>query len=401
MSEEKSVNKKYKVLFIGGYPTIDNPIRNIFNKRSLDLLSEHCDITVINIRNWIPFRKFISERKENDIRVIEYCFPNFPYHTKYIISINCYLISLFLCKYFRKELNETDVIHSAGASFFGVIGGLVSKKTQIPHIAQLIGSDINSDFQRLKNSWLYNSFNNRVSAVGTNSENLKSEYIKLFPETKLIETIYRGINLREREPKSNYNCSPFTFLFLGGMSKYEELKYKINTKGSVTLMKAWEENEDFFNIKECKLIFGGPSSDCEEFHKWKRNLKFPERVELIGQVSNSDTLIYFRNTNVTLIPSMEEGMPNVALESMSVGTPVIGSDAGGIPEIIEDGVSGFIFDKFKFEELADKMKIIVENKVRLKQFGDNSINTIKTKFDSMNFAKKYIELYNKVSGENN
>jgi glycosyltransferase involved in cell wall biosynthesis len=60
--------------------------------------------------------------------------------------------------------------------------------------------------------------------------------------------------------------------------------------------------------------------------------------------------------DVFLLPSLWDGMPNSLLEAMAAGVPVIASDAGGIPEVVHDGVSGFLVPRTHLHRLADRIE---------------------------------------------
>lgn len=74
----------------------------------------------------------------------------------------------------------------------------------------------------------------------------------------------------------------------------------------------------------------------------KDNMK--EKVDLLGWVENREIPRYLNDVKVLTVPSYGEGLPNIVLESMACGTPVLATPVGGIPDVIRDGETGFIME---------------------------------------------------------
>jgi glycosyltransferase involved in cell wall biosynthesis len=72
-------------------------------------------------------------------------------------------------------------------------------------------------------------------------------------------------------------------------------------------------------------------------------LGLEERVELHGAVPAGETSRLLHESGVLVLPSSYEGMPHVVLEAFAAGVPVVASDAGGTPELVEHGVSGLLY----------------------------------------------------------
>jgi teichuronic acid biosynthesis glycosyltransferase TuaC len=79
-------------------------------------------------------------------------------------------------------------------------------------------------------------------------------------------------------------------------------------------------------------------------------------VKFLGNI-NEDLLVQYYNTaDIFCLPSSNEGLPNVIVESLLCGTPVVASSVGGIPEIIKDGVNGFLIDPKNPESIVQALK---------------------------------------------
>lgn len=121
---------------------------------------------------------------------------------------------------------------------------------------------------------------------------------------------------------------------------------------------------------------------------------------------NNTRFLGFRNdvvqllmmSNVSLLCSNNEvhaeGVSNSIMESMACGTPVIATNGGGTPEIIEDGVNGYIVSPKDVETMTSRLEQLLDNKNILNNFGEKSKKTIKTKFSIESMVSQYILLYN-------
>ncbi len=90
------------------------------------------------------------------------------------------------------------------------------------------------------------------------------------------------------------------------------------------------------------LVIAGDGPMRAEWEHLAGNLGVSDRVEFLGQVPRDELPLYFRAADYTVLYSGYEGLPHVALESLRAGTPVIASDKGGNPEVIQDGVNGLL-----------------------------------------------------------
>ena len=90
------------------------------------------------------------------------------------------------------------------------------------------------------------------------------------------------------------------------------------------------------------LLVVGVGQLREQLERQARSLGLNERVKFVGRVNQKDLKWYYSAADMLLLASSREGMPNVVLESIACGTPVIATDVGGVPEIISDGVTGFL-----------------------------------------------------------
>lgn len=115
-------------------------------------------------------------------------------------------------------------------------------------------------------------------------------------------------------------------------------------------------------------VYGdGPAG--EELARLSSFLRVAQQVSFIGRVT--DVANHMQAMDVVVIPSLwEEAFPYAALEALSLGVPVVASRVGGIPEIIEEGVNGFLFTKGSPEDLARVLQTASADPDNLRRMGE-------------------------------
>jgi glycosyltransferase involved in cell wall biosynthesis len=94
------------------------------------------------------------------------------------------------------------------------------------------------------------------------------------------------------------------------------------------------------------------------------------RVRMLGAVARDEALRWMQAADVTVLPSSWENFPHAAVESLSVGTPVVGTTVGGVPEIVEHGVNGLLSPPGDERALADGLRAALldgETSARLRE----------------------------------
>ncbi len=163
-------------------------------------------------------------------------------------------------------------------------------------------------------------------------------------------------------------------------------------KGVDTLITAFKD----INDSNIRLHIIGKGYDEDEF---KLMAGDDDRIVFHGFVDNREIMKYYELTNVLVIPSIcYDNSPLVVYESFSTGTPVIGSDIGGIPELIEEGYNGYLFESGNSDSLKEKLVKVINDKELLKTLEVNASNSLPE--DSMDvMINRIIEQYHKVVGQ--
>lgn len=169
------------------------------------------------------------------------------------------------------------------------------------------------------------------------------------------------------------------YLFVGRLS-YE--------KGLNVLLKAFKSN-----MHKLDIVGDGPMRI--EIEKYIEANNMSNRVKLHGHVTSEKVLEFVRSSRALILPSETyENAPISILEALSYGKIAIGSNLGGIPEMIIDGKNGFLFEAGSVSGLNKSIqKCELLSKVDRKQFSEYSLNIVNTIFSPEEHLKSLIKLY--------
>jgi glycosyltransferase involved in cell wall biosynthesis len=103
-------------------------------------------------------------------------------------------------------------------------------------------------------------------------------------------------------------------------------------------------------------------------------------IKHLHYVEYEDMPLVFNNVRLLVLPSHSEGLPNVVIEAMACGTPVLATDVGAIPDIIEDGDNGFLLKSSDPNLIAERITGLLGDPSRLESVGANASSFIERRF---------------------
>ena len=135
----------------------------------------------------------------------------------------------------------------------------------------------------------------------------------------------------------------------------------------------------------------------EMWNQYNQSITELERKNIImlGRRDDVDELLQICDLTV-LTSNHGEGISNSILESMAFGVPVIATNKGGTPEIVDDGKNGLLLQENKPDVLADKIIKLINNREELLAMCEKAAETIRTQFMLSVMTQRYIDLYKSV-----
>jgi glycosyltransferase involved in cell wall biosynthesis len=202
-----------------------------------------------------------------------------------------------------------------------------------------------------------------------------------FQKSKLIK-LPLGIELEERKAGKSYET--IDVLYAGSL---------IGHKGVDVLIRAFKDLKQ----KNIRLHILGRGPDQDDLEKLAED---DERINFHGFVGGRELRYFYGKANITVVPSVcFDNSPLVIYESFMNGTPVIGSRIGGIPELIEEGCNGFLFETGNAVELGNILQNLIENPPELKRLEKGAFESRK-KYDMKVHIEKLEKIYKGLLASN-
>ena len=305
-----------------------------------------------------------------------------------------YLFSLFFNLIWIVRKFDVDIIHTHSVIPTGLIGVIISKIIRKPVFITVHGMDVtnfenNPIYERFISFSLKNC--NKVIAV---SEYLANIIISFGPNQDNIIILRNAVDQKRFRPYRNkklckqykINDENIVILFVGYLDEF---------KGIFELVDAFFEIST--NNKNLKLMVIGTGPKEDQLKMKVMNLGLEKSVIFTREIPPSEIHEYYQSADIFVLPSYTDagGPPLVFIEAMACGLPVIGTDVGGIPEGIENGINGFIIPAKNVDELAKKLNILSEDENLRKEFGNNSLKKIRENSMTLEMkTEKLINLYN-------
>lgn len=293
------------------------------------------------------------------------------------VPLFCFSELYYSIKVIKKE--RINLIHSHWLIPSGFIGAVCKKTFNIPHIVTIHGSDINtikkSKILRricvfiIKNSnWVTTNSNYTKESILSIDSSVE-EKISIIPLGVDSNFLQEGRVLQEE-----YHIKDSKILSVGRL---------VESKGIDVLILAMKEVR--IKFPDVKLFIVGDGPERNKLETLVKDLDLNKNVIFVGSVKHSLLPSFYTSSNVFVMPSQNidgivEGLGVVLLEAMACGTPVIGSDIGGIKDIITDGYNGFLVPEKSPKDLSNKIIELLSNPEIATKFSSNGLNTIKNKF---------------------
>lgn len=127
----------------------------------------------------------------------------------------------------------------------------------------------------------------------------------------------------------------------------------------------------FSNQKDLSVIIGGTGELDTEIKSYFDEMDVSGRAKCVGWISHEELPVYLNKLQLLVIPSFTEGIPNIMLEAMACGTPVLATPVGAIKDMIIDGDNGFIMENNSPECIARNI-LRVLNSSNLREISENA-----------------------------
>lgn len=239
--------------------------------------------------------------------------------------------------------------------------------------------------------WFVHSIHSFVDGQIVLGENLKHLFFGLVPDEKIfVVPNGRNFNYDYKELNKYQNSKDTRILFLANL---------IETKGYKDLL--FSVRNVVESYKNIIFTFAGTwllDEDKRKCQQYITKENIEEYVNFVGIVNGENKWVLLHESDIFVFPTYypPEGHPWVIVEAMAAGLPIISTDQGAITESVIDGANGFIVEKQKPQQIAEKIKLLIENpKLRIKM-GKESRRLYEENFTEEKMVMKITDCFNKV-----
>jgi teichuronic acid biosynthesis glycosyltransferase TuaC len=369
-----------KLLFISNlFPNGAEPTRGMHNAQQVAALSKRCEILVVS-----PMHQPVPDESWQGIAVTHPRFVHVPLLSR---PLNGWLFARTVEPVIRRLRPDIILVNWAYPDAYGVM--LVAGKMKLPFATTVQGSDVNVLFQNANRKRQVLRALRASRAVFCRSEALHET---LAAEGIAATTVYNGVDRERFRPVDRTEaCRKFgldskrrRILYVGNLLPVKGPTILANgfqnllchahlgesaSPASQGMAGACEEPGCYGktgNFGDLDVIYLGTGSEMAPLQQafcmfvatsttphWRDDCP---TVFLLGARPHEEIPLWMNACDVLCLPSLSEGLPNVALEAMACGLPVVASRVGGVPEVVRDGVNGFLVPPSNPGALADALR---------------------------------------------
>jgi glycosyltransferase involved in cell wall biosynthesis len=340
----------------------------------------------VHVQKWIGA---LSQHNDIELHILTFKHGpkasnvNYHYLKEYTGTKLDYLLNIRKARKIVHSL-KPDLVHAHYATSYGFMGAMLRAH---PFIITGWGSDI---FDSPKNLVLRNilrySFK-QADSITVLSEITRKEISKL--TDKKINLVPFGVDINKFQPNNQKkNDGIIRIGTIRTLSEKYGVKYLLEAFAEI-----YKEN------KNIELHIVGDGDEKDFLKKLANNLGISEKTIFHGFVSQTNDfnkyISILTSFDIFVIPSIidSETFGVAAVEASACEIPVIASNVGGLPEVVENNSTGLVVPPKNSHELANAIKKLTENKALLSSFGKNGREKVKKQYNWHNNVEQMIQLY--------
>jgi glycosyltransferase involved in cell wall biosynthesis len=326
------------------FPNARQPNRGVFNFQQFAALSLHCDLRVVAPLPWQPWSHGLArpvpfEEAFGGIQVTH------PFHI-YVPWLGRVANGALMAASLQREVmrvieeHRPEVLLGAWAYPDAVATAILAGRLGLPWVAKVQGSDINVIARApALGSQIRWALRQAASTVAV-SNALKERLVALGVPAERVRVLHNGVNLgrfalREKPEVRNRLGLPQErqiILFVGNL---------LASKGALDLLEAVRLLASHRDIPPL-LIYVGGGKDREPLEAAIPRAGLDAHVRLVGPRPHEEVPDWIAAADVLSLPSHNEGCPNVVLEALASGRPVVASRVGAIPDFIDEPTGALV-----------------------------------------------------------
>lgn len=205
----------------------------------------------------------------------------------------------------------------------------------------------------------------KIDAYISPSQYLADTYLRAGFDFHKMNVLWNGIDVERFEKVEKVKSDKIRISVVAYFGKH---------KGIDTLICA----VGFLKREDIEIVLAGSGEETENYKKLADEFGIGKQIRFLGKIDNNEIEKVYAETDIYCLPSIwPENQPVTITEAMACGIPVVASNLGGSKELVKDNESGFIFKAGDYKDLAEKLRILIENPELRKKFGDEGRKIMK------------------------
>ena len=358
------------------FPSPAHPYRGTFIGEQVKRLLDHVErITVLSPTTYIPqFLKISRVARQASLParyelVKDRCEVLFPRYLKAPGDMCLWWTTAQWRRLVFKtvgELLETDslsLIHANRGGLGSWAAIQAARQYGLPCVVTYQGTEVHTELVNQQNAWRLCRDSFRFADLNILVSRSLEQPLKacVQPEGR-CEVILRGVDLKTFFPPKAEDIRRPIILFVGRATE---------AKGVFDLLEAWRRVTTRCECAELWIV--GPNHTDACFVRALESFGQTKSIKVLGPLPLREVADLMRQAQVLCLPSHGEGTPNCVMEAMACGLPIVATNVGGIPDIVETGRTGILVQKKDIEGLADALVSLltdVDRRVRMGQAAD-------------------------------
>lgn len=290
---------------------------------------------------------------------------------------------------FIKE-GRYDLVHTHNPSphFYGSLAGLVAG---VPVVHTKHGRNYPDQLKKVALNRMASFFSRRVVAVSSDAAEVCRRVEKI--SKRKVVTILNGVDLQRYAPGSSDKAKhamglPEDIPVVGIVARLAaEKNHQLLLDACRHLM--------VLGVAPFRLVLVGDGPLRSELERSVRALGLDPFVSFLGMRQDIPELV--KGFDIFALSSSTEGVSLTLLEAMACGVPVVATDVGGNPEVVEDGITGFVVPQ-DAEKMATRLLELLNDPELRSRMGRAGRNRVEAHFSLQQAAERYVALYQEVLG---
>ncbi len=292
-----------------------------------------------------------------------------------------------IIKTYKPDIIHTYLIHA------NILGRIIGKTSNIKVI---ICSERTIGQANWYERFLTKITNPLANIVEVNSKKGKYSINKnLKVPNEKIKVIYSGIDMKkyqisksktEIKKSLNINGSKKIILCVGRLRKVKGINFGIETFCEIQK-----------TMKNTIFLIAGEGEEKKQLEEQTKMLSLGKQIKFLG--ARKDLPEIFSISDVIIMPSITEGFPRIAIESMAAGKPIVANNVGGTSEAIKHKYNGVLVPSKKPKIMAKWVIKILEDKKLANKLGENGKKLVSEKFTLEKYIKKVEMMYSKYTNK--